>query len=228
VSAPVINKASYLRILSLFACRPFPVSRGIPARFTPAECPPLFVLVRVSPGSPPRSTQRGRFSDEPFRVRDVQFQSPRILVKTRTFGEEASNFDGTCGFGGPNSPPGVCPVERQNALEAREMQTAAADDEQQRTALGIALAEDSSEAAERLGSAQDPGGLDVRGQPVAQAASRSSAPISTAARASRLRAPRSFSSVAAWRVTRLIAAKAFKCSAPASTGDRSKKTRSTG
>ena len=34
---------------------------------------------------------------------------------------------------------------------------------------------------------------------VAQAASRSSAPISTAASASRLRAPRIFSSVGAWR-----------------------------
>ena len=64
------------------------------------------------------------------------------------------------------------------------MPTAAADHEQQGTALRITLAEDGSEPAKCLGPAQDPGSLYVRGEPVAQAASRSSAPISTAARAS--------------------------------------------
>ena len=64
--------------------------------------------------------------------------------------------------------------------------------------------------------------------PAAQAASRSSAPISTAARASRLRAPRIFSSVGAVAGHAADRGQRLQMSAPASGGDRSRKTRSTG
>ena len=76
------------------------------------------------------------------------------------------------------------------------MPSAATDDQQERASIRITLAEHRSEPAERLRAAKDAGRFDVRGKP-AQAASRSSAPISTAASASRLRAPRILSRVAA-------------------------------
>ena len=106
---------------------------------------------------------------------------------------------------------------------------ATADDQEQRSALLIAPLHYCRETALDLGAAQDSADLNVSREPVAcQAASSSSAPINSAASASRLRAPRSRSRVAASRVTRLMAASAFKCSAPEPAGERRRKMRSTG
>ena len=90
------------------------------------------------------------------------------------------------------------------------MTPTAGDQEEQRTAVRIALPYYCCETALGGGAPEDSGDFDVGREALAQAASRSSAPISTAASASRLRAPRIFSSVAAWRVARLIAASAFR------------------
>ena len=69
--------------------------------------------------------------------------------------------------------------------------------EEQRAAVGIAFPEDRRKSALAFDAPQEAGDLDMRWEAVAaQAASRSSAPISTAASASRLRAPRKRSSVA--------------------------------
>ena len=103
-----------------------------------------------------------------------------------------------------------------------------ADEKQQRAALRVALSKDCRKIPGGGDAAQNARDLELSRQALGQAASRSSAPISTAASASRLRAPRIFSSVAAWRVTRLIAASAFRCSAPASGGESRRNTRSTG
>src|SRR5438874_3070621 len=77
-----------------------------------AECPPLLLLWRVSPSWPPRSTRTGRFSDEPFRLRDIQFDCPVILVEACALGEETRNFGGTRRFARPGRPPGVVSLER--------------------------------------------------------------------------------------------------------------------
>src|SRR6185369_2277194 len=175
------------------------------------------------------STRRGRFSDEPFGVRDIQFHSPQILVEPCPTGEEISNFRGTRRFGGTGGPPVVTPVEVEDALQAGDMPAPAGDEQQQGAALLVAAPHYCCETAVAGHSAKNAGDLDMCLQAVAaQVASRSSAPISTAASASRLRAPRKRSSVAPSRVTRLMAARAFRCSAPAFGGERSRKTRSTG
>src|SRR5205809_4896585 len=59
---------------------------------TQAECPPLLLLNRVSPARATGSSRSGRFSDEPFRVRDIQFDRPQILVEPCTLGDELCNF----------------------------------------------------------------------------------------------------------------------------------------
>ena len=51
----------------------FPVSRGILGRFPVRECPPLLVLDPAFIVAAGWSTRRDRFSDESFRLRDVQF-----------------------------------------------------------------------------------------------------------------------------------------------------------
>src|SRR5689334_7976247 len=170
-----------------------------------------------------------RFSDEPFGVRDIQFNRPKIVVEACTTSEEINHVLGTRRFGGFRRLPLIAAGEAEHALENGDVPTAAGHENEQRAALGIALPHYCREISGCGGTAQNAGDLDVRREPsVAQAASRSSAPISTAASASRLRAPRIFSSVAEWRVMRLIAASAFRCSAPASGGERRRKTRSTG
>jgi hypothetical protein len=90
------------------------------------------------------------------------------------------------------------------------MATAASDQQEQRTPVRVAFPHDRRETAIGGNVPENTGDLDVRREALAQAASRSSAPMSTAASASRLRAPRIFSRVTAWRVTRLIAASALR------------------
>src|SRR5579875_2252408 len=108
------------------------------------------------------------------------------------------------------------------------MRAAAANDKHDRSALWISLPENRAKFAATRSKAQQRRDFQLSRQiHSAQAASRSSAPISTAATASRLRAPRSLSRVATSRVTRLIAAKAFKWSAPDPGGESSRKTKST-
>lgn len=72
-----------------------------PGSISKQECPPLLLLSEVSPAYPTGSTQTGRFSDEPFGLRDIQFQRPVIFVEACTFGEEISNFGGTRRLEGP-------------------------------------------------------------------------------------------------------------------------------
>src|SRR5690348_13353663 len=170
-----------------------------------------------------------RFSDEPFGVRDIQFNHPEIVVEACTTSEEINHVLGTRRFGGLRRLPSIVSAEGENALENGDVCPPAGHENEKRAAVGVALPHYCCEIARGGDAAQDAGDLDVRREPgVVQAASRSSAPISTAASASRLRAPRTFSSVAECRVTRLIAASAFRCSAPASGGERRRKTRSTG
>jgi hypothetical protein len=42
-----------------------------------------------------RSTRRGRFSDESFRLRDIQFNQPQIRVEASATREEIVEFGGT-------------------------------------------------------------------------------------------------------------------------------------
>lgn len=170
----------------------------------------------------------GRFSDESFRLCDIQFNCPQILVEAFSTSEEISNFDGTRRIGGSGSPPLVTPIEVQDPFQAGKMATSARDKQNECAALRIAFFHYCREISGSGDPPKNAVNLDMGRESLAQAASLSSAPIRTAVSASRLRAPLIFSSVAALRVTRLIAASAFRCSAPASGGERRRKTRSTG
>lgn len=160
------KQGDYLRILPLFTPWLFPVSRGIPDRFFRAGCPPLFLLTGVSPGRRAGSTRGSRFSDEPFGVRDIQFNRPEILVEPCTLSEELGNFDGTRRFGGPRPLPEVATLERKNALQAGKMRPFAGDQENNGAPLRVALPKHGPETATRLGSTQDPGNFEMRGKTI--------------------------------------------------------------
>src|SRR5206468_4671884 len=132
-----------------------------------------------------------------FGVRDIQFDRPQILVEPCAASEEVCNFCGTRRLGRSNALPGIGSVERQHALQHRLVNPAAADAQDQRAAFFVALSNYCRKAALDRDSAQNRADLDMgRETLAAQAASRSSAPISTAASASRLLAPRNLSNVA--------------------------------
>ena len=57
------------------------------------------MLLRVSPDPLRGSTYGGRFSDEPFRLRDIQFDHPQILVEACPPREEIGDF-GELVYGG--------------------------------------------------------------------------------------------------------------------------------
>ena len=117
----------------------------------PRSCCCSAVSGQIVTGSSPR----GRFSDEPFGVRDIQFDRPQILVESCPFGEEIRNFRGFGRFGRARPAPSIVAVEVENPLEAGEVPAARADQQEQRPALLVALAEDGREIAVGLGPAQD-------------------------------------------------------------------------
>lgn len=159
----------------------------------------------------PGSTRKGRFSDEPFGVRDIQFDHPRIFVEACTTSEKIRNFDGTRRLGWSDALPAVASVDVQNALKTSLVNASAADEKKERTPLLVPVFDYCCETTISEGAANESRGFDMGRKALgAQAASRSSAPISTAASASRDRAPRRRSRVAMSRVTRLIAASAFR------------------
>src|SRR3954468_21027515 len=60
-----------------------------------SRMPPALVVEQVFHSASAWSRRSGRFSDEPFRVRDVQFDCPAILVEPCPPGEEIGDFRGT-------------------------------------------------------------------------------------------------------------------------------------
>ncbi len=95
------------------------------------KCPPLLLLSEVFPAMARRSTRRGRFSDEPFGVRDIQFDCPKILVEPCPPREEIRDFQGTCRFGRSDTLPAIASVEVEHALEGGDVRAPAAEEQQQ-------------------------------------------------------------------------------------------------
>ena len=107
---------------------------------------PRFSLHCLSTPRRRQSTLGGRFSDESFCGRDVQFDLPFIGVAAPPPRQEigqAGNIPG----GGPDPAPRIAPVAAQLPREARHRQAALADREQQRAALRIAAVQDGAESA---------------------------------------------------------------------------------
>src|SRR5690348_2150792 len=78
--------------------------------FLPGECPPLLLLFGVFTAGRRWSRRGSRFSDEPFRVRDIQFNCPTVLVEACPTREEIADIGGTRRFAGPNRPPAIVPA----------------------------------------------------------------------------------------------------------------------
>ena len=191
------------RILPLFAPRQFPVSRGIPAAICATECPPLLLLSRVS-------TARGAGQDKAVvsaMNRSGSATSSSIATDPRRtvhVWRGMLRFRAEIAIRRPDRLPGVAALQwtgtRSSDATCRpRLLTISSKDPRSGSPLLTDVAK-----SPPLGPAHDTRSFDVRREPIAaaiiritQAASRSSAPMSTAARASRLRAPRIFSSVAA-------------------------------
>src|SRR5947209_15006691 len=107
----LINRGNLHANTSAFRPSAVPRLAWHPCCFCSAGCPPLLLLSKVFTAVRARSRQSDRFSDEPFRVRDVQFDRPAILVKSRALGEEIRYFCGTCRFGRAYSLPRVSAFE---------------------------------------------------------------------------------------------------------------------
>ena len=80
------------------ACRESP-SRVAFLGIGPERMPPALVVVRKLTRSRLNgSTRSGRFSDESFRLCDIQFDRPKVLVEPCTAFDECGDFDGTRRF----------------------------------------------------------------------------------------------------------------------------------
>ena len=130
--------------------------------------PPALVLLGGSPLSRQGSTHGGRFSDEPFRLRDIQFDCPRILVEACASREEIGDFRGTCRFGGSHGLPSIASVEVQDSLQASHVTAPAGDQKEDRTPFGIALLENGSEVSGGRSTPDDACDFDVRRKAAAQ------------------------------------------------------------
>ena len=136
--------------------------------------PPALVVEPVFSRSGGGSTRRGRFSDEPFGRRDIQFDYPGIRVEPSASREEIRDFDGTRRIGGPTSLPGIISVEGQDPFETGGVCTAARNDEEQRSALGIPFADHGREAAFGLDTPKHARRLDLCRQPAHRRTARRS------------------------------------------------------
>jgi hypothetical protein len=96
-----------------------------------------------------------RFSDEPFGVRDIQFDCPQILVEACATADEIPDICGTRRFGGPSFDPAVASFGREYPFEASEMASTAADQDEERAALGLALANHRREISRGRSCAKD-------------------------------------------------------------------------
>ena len=113
------------------------------------------------------SSHRSRFSDEPFRVRDVQFDDPGILVEPCALSEEFVDFDGTGRFGGPRFTPAIRSVRAKDSFKAANVAASAGDNQQDRTAVGIAAFDDRCEVAGGGDSPNQARNFNLRWQPAA-------------------------------------------------------------
>jgi hypothetical protein len=102
-----------------------------------------------------------RFSDEPFGVRDIQFNRPEIVVEACTAGEEINHVLGTWRFGGRRRAPLITTVEAQHAFQRGDVPAPAGDENEERPALGIALPHYCREIARRGNAPQYARDFDV-------------------------------------------------------------------
>jgi hypothetical protein len=129
--------------------------------------PPALGVIGVSLGRWQRSTHQGRFSDEPFGVRDIQFDCPRIFVEPCSPREEIGNFGGTGRFGRADGLPAIGSVGGKHTLETSDVMAAATDQQKHRTALGVTAPDYCGEITGRGNSADDGPNLDVSREPLA-------------------------------------------------------------
>lgn len=103
-----------------------------------------------------------RFSDEPFGVRDIQFDCPKVVVEACTTSEEINHVLGTDRFGAPCRLPLITAVEAEHALEDGDVLPSAGHEDDQRAPLSIALPQDCGEIPRCCDAPQDAADLDMR------------------------------------------------------------------
>lgn len=119
------SDASLLANTTARACRDTPsrvASFGVSCQ---EDAPRSCCWTRVSSGRPRGSTHAGRFSDESFRICDIELDRPEILVEPCAIGDESCNLFGTCRIARSNGLPTIASIEVQNALQAGEMPASA-------------------------------------------------------------------------------------------------------
>ena len=112
--------------------------RGTEPAFSGQKVPPALSLNVVSPPMLRGSRRAGRFSDESFRLRDVQFDLPQIRVESCLLFEEVPNLLGTRSLSRPDRRPCISSAhEIQRALQASYMTPPARNHQQQASTLRI-------------------------------------------------------------------------------------------
>jgi hypothetical protein len=114
-----------------------------------------------------RSTHRGRFSDESFRLRDIQFNQPQIPVDPSAPREEIRQIDGTFRVDGTNLSPAIGAVDPERAFQASDVPAATANHKKQRAAIRVTPVKDRGEISIGLRPAEDRGGFEPARQSLA-------------------------------------------------------------
>lgn len=104
---------------------------------------------------PDRSTYKGRFSDESFSVRDVQFNQPQVGIIFSSPGNPLSKLFGALFDHRPVRLPAIAAARLQGALQQRERLPALQYDEDNLTAIRVAFGQHHGKA---------PGGLSTANQ----------------------------------------------------------------
>lgn len=118
-----------------------------------------------------KSTRSGIYSDEPFTIRDIQFNNPQIGVAIVPPGQIFAKFKWIFSILRPCRSPDPATLGIGNTLKQPRICTLFGQNDQDCTGLAVALVKYSSESTRSLNSADQARHFEVGGQPRDYAAS---------------------------------------------------------
>ena len=111
--------------------------------------PPALFVHPLSTGLCGQSTRRGRFSDESFCRRDIQFNLPFVRIASTTFCEKFAIFTVRA-----HRHPSIAAIASQRPRKADYWNTPLTDRDQHCSALIVAPMQNRTETSELLGLAE--------------------------------------------------------------------------
>ena len=108
----------------------------------------------------------GRFSDESFRVRDIQFNQPAIFVESQPLFGPFGDVHRRTSRGRTDLLPAIIARPTERSFKDRDVRSSRQQQEKQGTPVGIPLVKDEAESPLALGAANQAVGFDRRGEPI--------------------------------------------------------------